>query len=217
MRTLIIATRNRHKVGEIRAVLGEEYRYLTLSELPTAPEVVEDGATFADNARKKAVELAAWLADSHNELAGDRSFVIADDSGLEVDALDGAPGVHSARFAAEETGVTGNAPDNANNTRLLRLLADIPPAKRTARFRCVIAVARVPDASPDAVSLHEGSCEGHILEAARGTAGFGYDPLFQPDGYEQTFAELGEAVKNRISHRARALTALAAGGVLSKD
>lgn len=214
MLTLVIATRNRHKVGEIRAVLGEGHCYLTLADFPDAPAVIEDGATFADNARKKAAELAAWLAEQPAAQRDDERWVLADDSGLEVDALDGAPGVHSARFAADESGTAGNAPDAANNARLLRLLAEIPPARRTARFRCVIAVARVPAAKAEAIAIHEGACEGRILEAARGTAGFGYDPLFQPDGYDQTFAELGEAVKNGISHRARALAALAASGLL---
>lgn len=214
MPTLIIATRNRHKVGEIRAVLGEDHRYLTLADFDGAPEVVEDGATFADNARKKATELATWLAGLEVGKPAGQAWVLADDSGLEVDALDGEPGVHSARFAAEETGTTGNAPDAANNARLLRLLAGVPPARRTARFRCVIALAPVPTTSAAAVSLHEGACEGRILEAARGTAGFGYDPLFQPDGHAQTFAELGDSLKNGISHRARALAALAANGVL---
>ncbi|MCB1126521.1 MAG: hypothetical protein KDM81_08505, partial [Verrucomicrobiae bacterium] len=206
--------RNRHKVGEIRAVLGDPHRYLTLADFPAAPAVVEDGATFADNARKKATEIAAWLGQPGVDCPADPVWVLADDSGLEVDALDGAPGVHSARFAAGEAGVEGNAPDVANNARLLRLLARVPAAQRTARFRCVIALARVSATATDDVTLHEGSCEGRILEESRGTAGFGYDPLFQPDGYPHTFAELGESVKNGISHRARALAALAASGTL---
>jgi XTP/dITP diphosphohydrolase len=211
MRTLVIATRNQHKVGEIQAVLGTESRYLTLRELSDAPEIVEDGATFADNARKKALSLAQWLAAQPAQLTEGRLWVLADDSGLEVDALDGAPGVHSARFAAEETGATGNAPDAANNARLLHLLRDVPPERRTARFRCAIAVASAGEGAPDpaAVRLFEGACEGRILDAPRGGAGFGYDPLFQPDGYDQTFAELGAEVKNRISHRARALAQMA--------
>lgn len=214
MPTLVIATRNRHKVGEIRAVLGGGHRYLTLADFPDAPKVVEDGAAFADNARKKAEALAAWLAEAHAANPEGGLWVLADDSGLEVDALDGAPGVHSARFAADEAGTDGNAPDATNNAKLLRLLAGTPPTRRTARFRCVIALARVPPTVSQPVAIHEGACEGRILESARGDAGFGYDPLFQPDGYDQTFAELGEAVKNGISHRARALAALARSGLL---
>jgi XTP/dITP diphosphohydrolase len=213
MRTLVIATRNPHKLEEIRAVLGADLRCLTLRDLPDAPEIVEDGATFAENARKKAVGLAQWLAA--RPAAGRPPgvcWVLADDSGLEVDALHGAPGVHSARFAAAEVGASGNAPDAANNARLLRLLRGVPPERRAARFRCVIAVAPVGEtaSAPAAARLFEGACEGRVLEAPRGGAGFGYDPLFQPGGHDRTFAELGAAVKNRISHRARALARMAA-------
>jgi XTP/dITP diphosphohydrolase len=144
-------------------------------------------------------------------------FCLADDSGLEVDALDGAPGVHSARFAADlEAG--GNSSDASNNAKLLELLHSVPAEKRTARFRCVIALAPVRlessrNASPVCYAddselntvLFEGVCEGTIIERLRGEQGFGYDPLFVPAGFEQTFAELGQEVKNRISHRGQAL------------
>jgi XTP/dITP diphosphohydrolase len=213
--TLIIATRNDHKVGEIRAVLASGFDFRTLRDFPGAPRVIEDAGTFAGNASKKSIELARWLARSAAEMdqfmeRKAEVFCLADDSGLEVDVLNGAPGVHSARFAAEGD-EHGNTPDAANNRKLLRLLDRTPLEKRTARFRCVIALTRLPSGpiSTGEVELEtevfEGACEGRIIERARGARGFGYDPLFVPEGFEQTFAELGEEVKNRISHRARAL------------
>jgi XTP/dITP diphosphohydrolase len=224
MTTCLLATRNRHKVAEIQAVLGPAFVCHSLDDHPAAPVAVEDAATFAGNALKKATALARWLAASARppEPAAPTGWVLADDSGLEVDALGGAPGVHSARFAALDSGRTGNSTDAENNAKLLRLLADVPPARRTARFHCAIALAPAILPPPEgnevaaparreltaAPLVFEGVCEGRILGAARGTGGFGYDPLFQPDGYSETFAELGEATKNRISHRARALAAL---------
>ena len=221
MITLLLATRNAHKVAEIRALLGEKYLCLALNDFPAAPEVVEDAPTFAGNATKKAVTLARWIStgdDPRFTIHDSRAFVLADDSGLDVDGLNGAPGVHSARFAALETGRPGNSPDVDNNASLLRLLATIPLEKRTARFRCVLALTpliydRVENTSPVcfadefemATQLFEGTCEGWILFAPRGLAGFGYDPLFVPDGFERSFAELGSDVKNGLSHRARAL------------
>lgn len=209
MRTLVIATRNRHKVGEIQAVLGDAFRYLTLREFPGAPAVIEDAPTFAGNAAKKARELALWLGALADGVDRAGWWVLADDSGLEVDALSGAPGVHSARFAALDSGVAGNSTDAENNAKLLRLLASVPAAQRTARFRCVIAIAPVLPGVP-AIRTFTGACDGRVLDTAHGTAGFGYDPLFQPEGFPETFAQLGEAVKNRISHRARALAAMKA-------
>jgi XTP/dITP diphosphohydrolase len=228
MKTLVIATRNAHKVGEIRAILGDGFRYLTLSDYPEAPEVVEDAGTFGGNATKKAVALAKWLGrtggfepdGAANTTGGrcDQMLVLADDSGLEVDALNGAPGVHSARFAALDTGKPGNSPTAENNAKLLRLLGDLPLDRRTARFRCVLALTPVPRPEPEGASpvcdaqeaelqaeLFDGKCEGRIVFAARGRGGFGYDPLFMPSGYEQTFGELSEEVKNQLSHRAGAL------------
>ena len=138
-------------------------------------------------------------------------FVLADDSGLEVDAIGGQPGVHSARFAALDSGLPGNAPDADNNAKLLRLLKDVPMEKRTARFRCVLAlVAITPQSALHTPHLFDGACEGRILFGASGRGGFGYDPLFVPEGFDQSFAELGADVKNRLSHRALALEKLKA-------
>jgi XTP/dITP diphosphohydrolase len=222
MISLFIATRNRHKVEEIKSILGNQLNYLTLNEVPNAPLVVEDAATFAGNATKKAVALAHCLSETrHASIISGHSFVLADDSGLEVDALNGAPGVHSARFAALDTGPAGNSSDSDNNAKLLRLLGDVPPDKRTARFRCVIAFTPVTENAPAGASpvcyadehelqtsVFEGTCEGRIEFSPRGQGGFGYDPLFVPNGFDKTFAELGEDVKNRLSHRAKALSAL---------
>lgn len=222
----IIATRNEHKVAEIRGILGDEFEYLALQQFSDAPATVEDAPDFAGNATKKAVQLANWIAQNPdrfpNKLMGDR-WVLADDSGLEVDALRGAPGVHSARFAALDSGggiISGNSPDSANNAKLLSLLADFPSEKRTARFRCVIAITPVlaaqardskvcySDESELRTELFQGLCEGHIGFGPSGSGGFGYDPLFVPRGYKQSFAELDEDVKNSLSHRAQALARL---------
>jgi XTP/dITP diphosphohydrolase len=210
--TLLVATRNTHKAGEIRAILGGQFRLLTLNDFPNAPAVVEDAATFAGNATKKAVELAGWISSKHrtpNTEHRTPNFILADDSGLEVDALDGAPGVHSARFAALDSAKSGNTPDVENNAKLLRLLKDVPLEKRTARFHCVIALVEInPQSAIRNPQLFDGVCEGRILFTPRGQNGFGYDPLFVPAGFEQTFAELGDDVKNRLSHRAQALAKL---------
>ncbi|HTA28868.1 MAG TPA: non-canonical purine NTP pyrophosphatase, partial [Candidatus Cybelea sp.] len=197
--TLLIATRNAHKVEEIRTILSSRFGYLTLKDVPGAPEVVEDAATFAGNATKKAVELARWLSSSERSKSSvsssGRLYVLADDSGLEVDALNGAPGVYSARFAALDTKKPGNAADADNNSKLLRLLANVPAEKRTARFRCVLALTPVHEATAKNASpvcdanefeiqteLFDGTCEGRIAFAPAGRGGFGYDPLFIPSG-----------------------------------
>lgn len=212
MPTLLIATRNQHKVEEIQAILGDSHEYQTLNDFPNAPEVVEDADSFAGNAAKKAIELASWLAESQNADEtfgpGGRVFVLADDSGLEVDALEGAPGVYSARYAALESGAEGNSPDEENNARLLRELKDVPPERRTARFRCVIAILETAPGMAGEATCFDGACEGRIEAGPRGEGGFGYDPLFVPDGFEESFAELGEGTKNQLSHRARALEKL---------
>ena len=217
--TVVMATRNAHKAGEIRAILGNRFRFLTLNDFPGAPKVVEDALTFAGNAIKKAVELAKWLsvmspATRHPSL----SFVLADDSGLEVDALNGAPGVHSARFAALDSVKSGNTSDADNNAKLLHLLKGVPETRRKARFHCVLALTpvlpeRIENASPVCYAdefkmqteLFDGVCEGRVIFEPRGKNGFGYDPLFVPAGFERTFAELGEEAKNQLSHRAKAL------------
>jgi len=207
MTTLLIATRNAHKVGEFQAILGANFHCLTLKEFPDAPPVVEDADTFAGNATKKAVELAKWLVANSKTQNLKLDFVLADDSGLEVDALNGAPGVHSARFAALDK--TENSKDADNNAKLLRLLKDVPPEKCTARFRCVIALVEVVSPSTSSTpQIFDGACEGRIQLSASGQGGFGYDPLFVPDGFTQSFAELGEDVKNKLSHRAHAVTKL---------
>jgi XTP/dITP diphosphohydrolase len=217
---ILIATRNLHKVGEIRAILGEEFEMLTLDGFPGAPKVVEDAETFAGNAAKKAGTLAGWLGSNSSPLVHHTSlhFVLADDSGLEVDALNGAPGVHSARFAALDK--HENSADSDNNAKLMRLLKNVPAEKRGARFRCVVALAQIPKYSaqnaspvcyaedPATAQVFEGACEGRIISEPRGTKGFGYDPLFVPTGFEKTFAELGDDIKNQLSHRAKALAKL---------
>ena len=222
MKTLLIATRNAHKVGEIRAILGESFQFLALNDFHGTPAVMEDADTFAGNAQKKAMELARWLTAKNSQITNSTSkpdFVLADDSGLEVDALGGKPGVHSARFAAADSASSGNTPDADNNAKLLRLLQNVPAEKRTARFRCVIAIAPVLKGEIEASSpvcyagepefpTFDGACEGKILFAPVGQNGFGYDPLFVPNGFTQTFAELGEEEKNKLSHRAKALAKL---------
>jgi XTP/dITP diphosphohydrolase len=225
--TLLIATRNLHKVGEIRAILGKQFDYRTLNDFPGAPKVVEDAGTFTGNATKKAAELVRWLSSSRHPPFATRHFlVLADDSGLEVDALNGAPGVHSARFAALDSGKSDNSSDAENNAKLLGLLKDLPAEKRSARFHCVLALTPTLDPRPstlDAASpvcyadelelqteIFDGTCEGRIDFGPRGQGGFGYDPLFIPNGFEESFAELAEDVKNHISHRAKALEKLKA-------
>lgn len=183
---LVIATRNRHKLEEIRAILGAPgLEWKSALDFPSIPDVVEDGATFESNASKKAAAMARATG----------CWALADDSGLEVDALGGAPGVFSARYAGEPTDYA------ANNAKLLRELAGI--AHRSARFRCVLALAN----PRGGVRFVEGRCEGRIIEELRGAQGFGYDPLFVPDGFDQSFAEMPAARKNEISHRGRALAA----------
>jgi XTP/dITP diphosphohydrolase len=232
MDCFLIATGNEHKVREIRHILGNEYRYLTLRYFPDAPQTCEDATTFAGNAVKKAEHLAGWLA-AHPErlqsieegrrlMSNPHIYILADDSGLEVDALEGAPGVYSARFAAEDPVWKAESIDVANNRKLVHLLREVPWEKRTARFRCVIVLTPVlawvqrnhgPVQGTDngfQTELFEGSCEGHIALEPRGTEGFGYDPLFIPEGYQESFGELGASIKNEMSHRGRALARLKA-------
>ncbi|MCL5779452.1 MAG: XTP/dITP diphosphatase [Firmicutes bacterium] len=183
---LVLATNNKGKVKELAEMLNPlGLQVVPIGEYPGFQEVEEDGETFADNAIKKAVAAA--------EFTGELS--LADDSGLEADALNGAPGVYSARFAGELKD------DAANNRKLLKLLEDVPDEKRTGRFRCVIAIAE-PNGR---VHTAEGACEGIILRELKGEVGFGYDPLFYVPTYKQTFAEMDLEQKNSISHRGKAL------------
>ena len=203
---LVLATRNQGKVRELTEMLrtavgrsrdrafapnaesrdpiaDSQIEVLSLKSYPDVPEVVEDGATYAENAIKKASVIAEWTGH----------LTLADDAGLEVDALNGAPGVHSKRWLGEA------ATDAQRVTGLLKVLEGV--ADRRARFVAAIAVVH-PGTDPKVVT---GVCEGHITQTPTGTHGFGYDPIFVPEGYKLTFAELGEQIKNKISHRAKAL------------
>lgn len=186
-REIVIASKNEGKIREIRQILSD--LPVAVVTLPDLPEVVEDGLSFAENARKKAVAIARHSG----------RWALADDSGLEVDALGGAPGIHSARWSG--------AGDEANNDKLLAELRDVPAAARTARYRAVVVVA---DPEGALVAEADGACEGVIGFERRGTGGFGYDPLFVLPGLGRTMAELAAEAKNRISHRARALERLRA-------
>ena len=195
---IVIASGNTHKAEEIQALLGDGFECRTLKDYHDAPEVEEDAATFAGNAVKKALSLVDWLKHHEDFTKG---WVLADDSGLEVDALDGAPGVRSARYASDPT--EGNSPDEANNAKLLTALDGKPEHQRTARFRCVLALART--GAYGQPELFEGACEGHIAEAPAGSEGFGYDPLFVPENFVDTFGTLGAEIKGMLSHRAAAM------------
>lgn len=194
---LVVATHNRGKLGELRALLSDlDVEIVPLRDvLGRELVVVEDGATFEANAIKKA--RAAFEATT--------MLTLADDSGLEVDALGGAPGVHSARYAGE------HATDAENNAKLLAALANEAPGSgdvaSKARFRCVLALID-PYWNQGAPYVVEGVCEGHVTRSPRGGSGFGYDPLFVVDGSDRTMAELPEGEKNRVSHRARAFAKL---------
>ena len=189
---LLLATNNAHKAREIREILTDSFsEIVTMRDAGIEYEVVEDGLTFRENALKKAVETLAFVR-------GRFDAVLADDSGLCVDALDGAPGVFSARFSGEAHN------DAANNEKLIRLLEDVPDDKRTARFCCCIALART-GRTPIAV---QGEVEGTILHEARGENGFGYDPYFYYTPFGKSFAELSAEEKNSVSHRKRALMLL---------
>ncbi|AKL97527.1 XTP/dITP diphosphatase [Endomicrobium proavitum] len=183
---IIIATGNKHKVEEISAILKDlNIKVIPMSELQSFPKTVEDGDTLKTNAEKKAKEAAAFF----------KKWVIADDTGLEVDYLNGAPSVYSARYAGE------NCSYDDNNKKLLAALSDVPQEKRTAKFKCVIAVA-----SPEGKTYFaEGEIFGIITNALSGTNGFGYDPVFFVPAQNKTFAELSADIKNKISHRAQAL------------
>jgi len=188
MISLVLATRNKHKVEELSALLSElPLKILSFHDFPDMPDVVEDGATLDENAVKKADAVASFTGLPS----------LADDTGLEVEALDGAPGVRSARFA-------GEPPDwEANNRKLLHDLDGIAGSDRAAAFRCVVALA-VPGGG---VRTVEGVTRGVILETPRGEGGFGYDPLFLPDGHDLAYAEMQPEGKNAVSHRGKAIRA----------
>lgn len=188
MRKLVLATRNKDKIREIRDVLRDlDVEILSLQDYPQAPFIVEDGRSLKDNALKKAQQICQFTGLPS----------LADDSGLEVDYLEGAPGVVSSRFAGED------ASYEDNNRKLLQLLKGVPKERRRARFRCVLALA-----SPDKTEIIEEECEGLITDEPRGENGFGYDPLFLVPELGKTFAEIGLELKNRISHRGKALRRL---------
>ena len=179
---LVIATSNKHKLSEIISVLANpSWQILSLQDFPEIDPIAETASTFRENALLK-----ARTVFRHTSL-----LTLADDSGLEVDALAGAPGVTSARYAGPEHDYA------ANNRKLLKALRGISTGGRQAQFRCVVAIV-----NKDYEKVVEGIVRGHIIQELRGNGGFGYDPLFVPDGYDKTYAELGEGIKNRISHRA---------------
>ena len=186
---IIIATSNQNKLKEFKALLKDhKISILSLKDFPQIPAVVEDGKNFYENALKKANTVAVYTG----------KLTIADDSGIEVEALGGKPGVYSSRFAGED------ASDEENNARLLKELQGIPPDKRGACFKCVLVIAK-PEGE---TAFVEGECRGTIIQELRGHYGFGYDPLFLVSEYNKTFSEITPEEKNKISHRAKALQKL---------
>ncbi len=205
---IVFATNNQHKLEEIRSILGDKFEVVSLHEIGCDEDIPETGKTLEENALQK----AQYVYDHYHVSC------FADDTGLEVDALNGAPGVYSARYAAIESVATESQQavshdSEANMARLLRELGN--NNNRKARFRTVIALIEKKDVCPcgctsiKKVSQFEGIVEGEIIHEKRGGEGFGYDPIFQPEGYDKTFAELGVEIKNTISHRARATQKLA--------
>ncbi len=201
---IVFATNNQHKLDEIHSILGDTIEVLSLKDIGCDVDIPETGQTLEENALQK----AQYIYDHYH------ISVFADDTGLEVDALNGAPGIYSARYASMEAGAHEASHDaEANMSRLLRVLGE--NNNRRARFRTVIALILKKDVCPcgctsiKEIHQFEGIVEGQIIKERRGGEGFGYDPIFQPDGYEETFAELGMEIKNHISHRARAVKKLA--------
>jgi XTP/dITP diphosphohydrolase len=186
-----VATRNPHKTRELQQILGAKFTVRDLHARPEISEIAETGTSFQENAKLKALAVSTKLP----------GLVIADDSGLEVDALGGAPGIYSARYAGT------NATNKERIDKLLEELARVDATKkqRGARFRCVLALVR----NGEVLGTFEGIVEGQIADRPRGSRGFGYDPIFIPEGFEQTFGELPKEVKNATSHRAKAIRALA--------
>jgi len=182
LRQIVIATSNAHKLREILDILtGLPVQILSLQDFPEISPVEETGKSFHENALLKALTVYQKAA----------LLTLADDSGLEVDALEGAPGIYSARFAGKERDY------QANNHKLLEELQTVPDAQRGAQFRCVVSLV-----GPSIEKFSEGIVRGHIIRELRGEGGFGYDPLFVPEGFSETYAELGQEIKNKISHRA---------------
>ena len=206
---IVFATNNEHKLTEIRAILGDAFEVVSLADIGCHEDIPETGQTLEENALMK----AEYIYDKYH------LSCFADDTSLEVEALDGAPGVYSARYAAMEATVPAGSPagishdSEANMARLLRELAN--NNNRKARFRTVIAFIEKKDVCPcgctsiKVVHKFEGIVNGEITREKSGAEGFGYDPIFRPDGYDKTFAELGADIKNQISHRARAVAKLA--------
>ncbi|WP_411826340.1 RdgB/HAM1 family non-canonical purine NTP pyrophosphatase [Luteolibacter sp. AS25] len=180
---LILATRNAHKTEEIRHLLGHCFEVMDVTSFPDLPEIEETGTTFLENARLKALGISSRID----------GWVLADDSGLEVDALDGEPGVYSSSYGGEE----GN--HTLNNQRLLKEMAG--KENRSARFRCTLVLAK----SGEEKGVFRGTVDGNIADNASGTGGFGYDPLFIPAGHDSSLADLGAEIKSTLSHRANAI------------
>jgi XTP/dITP diphosphohydrolase len=185
MQTLLVATWNTHKTKEIGQMLGPAWEVRDLSTMVNAPKVEETGSTFAQNAALKAIAVSESFSD----------LVLADDSGLAIDVLNGEPGVYSARFAGE------GATDAQNRQKLIGLLKTLPAQEFPARFQCEMVLAR----KGEVLGSFSGTVEGIVVAFERGDQGFGYDSMFIPAGYNQTFAELPSEIKNTLSHRARAL------------
>ena len=201
---IVFATNNKHKLEEIRSILGESIEVLSLKDIGCDVDIPETGTTLEENALQK----AQYIYDNYH------LSVFADDTGLEVDALNGSPGVYSARYASMASNSSSTSHDSeANMARLLKELGE--NNNRHARFRTVIALIQKKDVCPcgctsiKEIHKFEGIVEGEIIRERRGGEGFGYDPIFQPEGYDKTFAELGMDIKNNISHRARATAKLA--------
>lgn len=185
-RTIVLASRNQKKAREVAEILAPAgFRVIPVTEFPAVPEVEEDGLTFAANAAKKASEVARHLGQ----------WVIGEDSGLQVDALNGGPGIYSARYSGE------GATDEKNNQKLMAELINVPEEKRGAGYLCSVALS---SPAGDIRVAFEGTCRGRILREANGAGGFGYDPYFLIPEYHLTFGQLSSVVKHRLSHRARA-------------
>ena len=184
---LVIATRNKKKLEEIREIFNDlEIKITSLKDYPRAPRVIENGKSFNENAAKKALAIAKYT----------KKLTLGEDSGLEVDVLDGKPGIYSSRFAGSDKS------DFRNNSKLLRLLKNIPLSERKARYRCSVALAD----RNGILGVVQGDCRGIIGFAPKGSFGFGYDPLFVVAKFKKTFAQLGPEIKHKMSHRYRALS-----------